>query len=741
MSIQVFLRLLKQHLLLFILIPCITALTAWYVTRNQLNIYKSQATIYTGMVSRYSLLSDKQNSYFDRSANAFDNLLTTLNSKETLLQIGISLLADHLRLQQSDTLVLGETGFQRLQSEIPLDWRAMLPVEGDSAQLYRAIDSLSKTQTDNPIKNLLLKSDSYYSIEQISKKLEASARKNTNDILLMEYESDDPAVAQQTLRYAIQILNKRYSLFKTSETNSVVGYYEVQLKKAKENLDRAEANLREFNVRHQVVDFDEESKNVAASREAIISEYNQELMRKNAAKAALDALSRRMSQQGNVYTANNDLSEKQRKLTQAENQLANARAYNQPKNVISRLQANVAQAGEELKASAQKYDAATNTPDAVPTQSMANDRLAKVLEYEESSARLELYQKRLDEYQAKTDEYSPLGSQLRQLNRELSVAEKEYLDLLQNVDQSRTRRQDVAIAGTLQTLDAPDFPLAPQASKRWQLIAIGFGVGLFIALLLTALRFLIDKRIHSPEQAEALIGMPVTALFPNVRKPRVYSRVTRAAQSMFEQLFNAINIEIVEASGKPYLPIVTLFSIRSKQGKSWVANGLVDLYTNAEQRVAYCYPRVTGREQREVKKGVTFLPYTVRPDFMNVTSIEYLLDHNQPFDATQFDRIILELPALINNQIPVYLMNESAMSLLVVDANSTWGRTEKQLLSLYERVTNQPVLTILNRVEDNYIDVPKPADAMPTLQPERPVQPRQAQRNANWDYRSLTSGR
>ncbi|AKD55175.1 GumC family protein [Spirosoma radiotolerans] len=712
MSIDVFLRLLKQHIIWFILIPCITAGVAFFVTRDEPKVYKSQATLYTGLVSRYSLLSDKQNAFTDRSASAFDNILTTLNSRETLLQIGIGLLSDHLRLRQPDTLVLGNAGFQKLHQALTPDWQNLYFIAGDSVLLHHTIDSLAKSTTDNPIKTLLLKSDSYYSINRLGENIKATARKSTNDVMLMEYESDDPAVSQRTLTHAITILNNRYSTLKTSETNSVVGYYEDKLQKAKEKLSQAEANLRAFSAKHQVLDYDEEARNVASSREALKNEYNQELMRKNAAKASLDALNRRMGQQGNIRSANNDLSDKQKKLTEVENKLANARAYGQPKNVINQLQASLAQAQEELKISAQKYDAAANSSDAIPTQTMANDRLAKSLEYEESSARLELYQKRMSEFQAKTNEYGPLGSQLRELNRDLAVSEKAYLDLLQNVDQSKTKRQDVSIGGTLEIIDAPDFPLQPLASKRSQLIMIGLGVGIFIALLLTALRFWLDKRIQSPEQAEALVGMPVTALFPTVKKPLVYSRTTRASRSMFEQLFNAINIEVSQNTAKSYPPIITLFSIRSKQGKSWVANGLTQLYDVADQKVAYCYPRANAREQREQQKNITFFPYTVRPDFMNVTGIEYLIDYTQGFDITQYDRIILEVPALINNQIPSYLLKDSALSLLVIDANSPWARAEKQLLSMYVRVTNQPILTILNRVEGNYVDVPRQADAM-----------------------------
>ncbi|MBD2704306.1 lipopolysaccharide biosynthesis protein [Spirosoma sp. BT702] len=727
MTIEVFFRLLKQHLLWFILLPIVAAAAAFFATRNEPKVYKSQATLYTGLVSGYSLLSDKQSMFNDRSASAIDNILTTLSSRETVLQIGIGLLTDHMRLRQPDTLVLGPKGYQELHQAITGGWENLFFIAADSSLLRHTIDSLAKVPNDNPVKALLLTSNSYYSVQNLAEDIKATPRKNTNDILLMEYEADDPAVAQSTLRYAIEILNKRYSTLKTSETNSVIGYYESKLEKAKNKLAQAEESLRAFSTEHQVLDYDEEARNMASARESMGREYNQELLRKDAAKAALDALSKRSGQQSTVRMANNDLNEKQKKLTEAENKLANARAYGQPKQTIAQLQAAVNQASEELKISAQKYDAVANTSDAVPNQTVANDKLNKSLEFEESSARLELYKKQMDDYQAKADQYGPLGTRLRQLKRDQEIAEKEYLDLLNNVEQSRTRRQDVSIGGTLEILDAPDFPLLPKPSKRFQMIAIGFGVGIFIALLLTALRFWLDKRINSPEQAETMIGMPVTALFPTVRKPMVFTKATRAARSMFEQLFNAINIEVTQNTTKPYPPIITLFSIRSKQGKSWVSNGLIELYEKADQQVAYCYPRVTGKEQMERRHGVTLFPYTVRPDFMNVTGIDYLIDYSHGFEVSQFDRIILEIPALINNQIPVYLLKSSALSLFVIDANSPWARAEKQLLSMYVRVTNQPILTVLNRVEGNYVDVPRRADAMPTAtQQERTLQ---SQRN------------
>ena len=704
MKLDVFLRLLKQNALWFVLIPLITASTALYLTRNEVKTYKSEATLYTGLASGYTLLSDKKAPSMDMSSSAFDNLLSTLGSKETMLQVGINLLADDLQLREPDSLVLNAEGFQKLQLVFPDQVRADLPTFSGTDYLRRVLDSLAKTPTANPVKSLLLNSDTYYSVSHISEKLKASARKNTNDVLLMEYEANDPAVAQRTVKYAIEALNKRNTYFKTAETKSVVGFYEARLKESKARLDAADAALRTFGTSHQVLDYDEEARTVAASREALIGEYNQEKMRRNGAKAAVDALSKRSGQQSGMQLSSADLNAKQRKLSEAENQLANARAYNQPKNVIARLQTVVNQAADELKTSAQKYDVAANNSEAIPQQTLATDRLAKSLEYEESSAKLEVYEKRIREFEAKTNEYGPLGAQIRQLNRNLALAEREYTELLNQVDQSRTREQDVSVGGKLEILDAPNFPLSPMASKRKQLIIVSLGVGLFIALLLMALRFWLDKRIKSPEQAEELIGRPVAAMFPTVKNPLAYSKATRASRSMFEQLLNTINIEVSQVSNKPFPPIITLFSIRPEQGKTWVINGLIRLFAEADLRIAYCYPRSTGNERRDEKPGITYLPYTARPDFMNVTGLEYLLDHTDDFNPAQFDRVLLELPPLINHQIPVYMMKQSALSLLVIDANAAWGRTEKQLLTLFERVTQQPILTVLNRVGGDYLD-------------------------------------
>ena len=191
-------------------------------------------------------------------------------------------------------------------------------------------------------------------------------------MLDLEYEGDDPAVVQQTLKLAIKELNERYTALKRGETNPVVGYYESKAKEAKRQLDNAESKLKAFNVQHNVLNFEEELKTRSVTREALVAEYNQEVMRNQAAKAAMNALNQRMTQGGSLLKISTALTDKQAELTAAESQLITARTNGQPQAVLDKYQAKINQASDELKLIAQTYFAADNGSESVPKLKLVN---------------------------------------------------------------------------------------------------------------------------------------------------------------------------------------------------------------------------------------------------------------------------------------------------------------------------------------------------------------------------------
>ncbi|MCK8490384.1 MULTISPECIES: GumC family protein [Spirosoma] len=704
-------RLLKQHLIWFIVFPCLGAGAVFYFMRNETSTYKTKATLYTGLTSGYSLRSTQEGFQTDYSgvSNAFDNILTTLNSNQTLYNVGRDLLSQHLQVTKPSPQQLSAASFQQLQKAIPANVRQSLVRGNDLAYTRSRIDSLSRSQTDNPIRKLMQDGSLPYSPDYISKKLKAT-RRSASDMLDMEYETDDPAIAQQTLDLAIKELNQRYTSLKSGETNPVVEYYEAKTKEAKKQLDNAESKLRAFNVQHNVLNFEDELKTRSTTRDALVTEYSGEVMRNRAAKAAMDALNQRMSQGGNLLKINTALTDKQAELTEAESQLINARTNGQPQAALDRFQAKIDQKSAELKQIAQNYFAADNTAESIPKMRLVNEWLAKVLEFEESGARMDVIKKRLDEYQKESTAFSPLESEQRQLTRDMTVAEKDYLALVQSLNQATTHRQDIAIDGSLSVLDPPVFPFSPQPAKRWLFTAIGAGAGFVIALLLTALRIWADKRINSLEQAEQRVGSSVTAVFPTVKKFAVNSKASRAAVSMFEQLGNAINIEIEQQRVAAHPPVITLFSLRAKQGKTWFAHGLSRLYAESGERVAYLYPRIAQTDSKFEQEGIAFFPYDLHPNFMNVREPEDLLSREESVEMSGFQKIILELPALVGSPIPLHLVNRSAVSLMILTVHTLWGRRDKQLFTLYSKAAKHPVLIALNKVEGGDTDAPTVGD-------------------------------
>ena len=95
MTVNHFIRLLKENTLWIILFPLLTAGAVYYFTRNEQKEYTAKATVYTGLASGYNIQSVNKSGTPDYTtiSNAFDNLLTTLNSNETMRQIGLRLLA------------------------------------------------------------------------------------------------------------------------------------------------------------------------------------------------------------------------------------------------------------------------------------------------------------------------------------------------------------------------------------------------------------------------------------------------------------------------------------------------------------------------------------------------------------------------------------------------------------------------------------------------------------------------
>ena len=710
MNAQLIRRLLRQNSIWLLLIPALTAGTAFYFTRNQTHTYQSTATLYTGLASGYTLLTNERNTQVDHQAvdNAFDNLLSTISSRETMLQVGVRLLSRHLLLPRPDSLVLEKRGYQQLQQAIPADLRASLTAGGDEQTTYQRIDSMARSTDNNAIKKLL-NGNSWYSPATISKVLKAT-RKKDSDMLELTYESDDAGVTYSTLTELINVFSNRYAGFKSSETNPVVRYYGNQNRQATRKLQQAELKMKAFEEDNKIINYDEESKGIAATKEDLLNQYNDELMKSRAAKASLETLSKRVDDRMSVLKTNEELIAKRTELATVTTQLAQAQVYGRSRETVSQLSVKAAQLSEELKTAAQKYYRVGNSVESLPQSHLLDEWLTRLLQYEESTARLSTYEKRLSEFNEMAAKFAPLGSTLTQLKRDISVAEKDYLTSMAALNQAQTRQKNAEMTGPLRLLDAPEFPLQPLPSKRGLLLGAALGVGIVLALILLLIRYLTDGRLYDPVRFEALTGLPVVASFPAVYRPMRKSKARVAVQYMLEQLRSTAAIDMMAMPEyRPYT-LITVWSTRPKQGKTWLTTQLAERYGLAGKRVAYLHPHALTNAVA-LPEEVTSIAYKIRSNFAYAKRLNQLVDEHLQFDPENYDVVLLELPDLSETPIATHLVAQSNLLLLVVSARITWTSHDQNLFQLYRKATTVPILPVLNYVSPNLIGVSKPADS------------------------------
>jgi capsular polysaccharide biosynthesis protein len=201
MNFVQFLRILSKNLKWLILFPVLVAILVYVLSDRLPKEYQSATTVYTGIASGNgnNASEDAPKSDYFTINNAFDNLLVTVTARQTLEDVAIKLLAQHLLLEMPDPLILSEKSFNELKNTIT-DERALIVVQGNFSATVDKITKYKNSSTDNKVVRLISDVNGHYSIGNISKNLTAS-RKSSSDFIDITYKSDDPGVCLNTLKF------------------------------------------------------------------------------------------------------------------------------------------------------------------------------------------------------------------------------------------------------------------------------------------------------------------------------------------------------------------------------------------------------------------------------------------------------------------------------------------------------------------------------------------------------------
>jgi polysaccharide biosynthesis transport protein len=509
-----YLNLFRRHKIVLTLLPLATALLTFILIRMTSPQYQSKVIINTGFASGVSIESvgSRAADYFAAN-NAFDNLVNIIESRKTKEEVAIRLLAAHLMLKQSDPDYLSENNYNKLQKLLPAEIKNL--ASADTERTVARLTAWKNSSRKNFIINILYHSHPHYSLQSL--KQIAAVRMATSDLLEIGYQSDDPGVSRQTLVILLTVVAKNFRDSKASNSSDVVAYFVEQLRLSSQRLQDAEERYANFNKTHNIINYYEETKSIANHRDDFDVTLRTEKMTHAGAEASLQYLESVLPKSDLDFLQSQDILAKRNQLADITAQIATLQLADSTANAASRLTELRARAGQlknALREELVKLQRIGRSLDHLPINQVLDRWLENAILTDESKARLSVLRDFKKEFEQYYETFSPLGSLIKRHEREISVLENEYLELLHSLTLAKLQQQNIEIANQLRIIDDPSYPLEPEGQNTKKFLLLAFLGGFLLAMAIIIVFDYFSAAIKNADRAKVLTGLDVLAVLP-----------------------------------------------------------------------------------------------------------------------------------------------------------------------------------------------------------------------------------
>jgi succinoglycan biosynthesis transport protein ExoP len=786
-------RLLRKHFVLLLVSPLLLAGLVTYLTKNPVFKYDSETSLYTGIASGSSVEMDKSTNFFATNT-AFDNLINIIKSRKTEEEVAIRLLSQHLLLAKFDHEYISEKSYNELKRITPAYIERLVsnntksskekkteiaqvsetPIIADSlpenpsfsfnsinalnapSSLPASIDQATYEQTVKNLTDYMASSDTnfvyrllnfehpHYSIKAIA--TINVQRIGTSDLVKLKYESDDPGICRQTLALLTEVCITNYKSIKENRSDAVVKYFEFQLKQAASRLKIAEDKLLEFNKENNIINYYEQSKAVAVVKEDLDVEYNNKRIKLAGIKAAIKRLEEKLGIQQQIQLKNTNIIEKRNQLGELNYKITSAETFGLAPNTenqnLADLKAQATKLKDEIRSAVGELYSYSNSTEGLPVSTILNDWINNVIEAENLKAGIDVLGERIKEFQKQYSIYAPAGANIKRIEREISVSEQEFLEILHGLGLAKLKLQDNELSSNIKAVDPPFFPISPVPTKRKILIIVGAMLGFFIVLITIFILEYFDSSLKKPTKASSILKLPNLGVLPKILLKASKINLTFIVNRLLEISIQNIELYLKVSKSENSTKTILFFSTLNQEGKSVVMGNLAqrfkiqgkkvlvlnytpqsDILLTKSSTEAKSKERVSlvsllfGYPDTRIDHESPFLQHPV--DYLNETEyLNYQIDENfyAVKDYTEIlklnnfqlsfipDYVLIELPSILFNSYPMELISNSDLPILVCRSNRVWTDSDHGVLDILMNLTKQKTHFILNGIDPLVIE-------------------------------------
>jgi polysaccharide biosynthesis transport protein len=789
------LRLIRKNIILIVVIPVLMGLAATFVTKDT---FTSKSTLYTGLTSGTNVQLDQSFNLFTSNAG-FDNLINVFQSRETSEEVAIRLLAMHLMMSHPDPKYISAKSFISLSSMTPLSIRKLVvkkgnqpfgkmkipvsPTDSSSEKDTSLINEISSGNSSNQlipslnrmdyeltlknliaykeshdsnfINELLTHSDPHYSIKAIS--AVKVQRIGSGDLIELKYTLDDPGICQQTLKLITEVGMKNYMKIKESRSDSVIKYFERKVSQAAERLMLAENQLQDFEQKNNIINYEDQSRDITKTTNNLEAALQSKRNKLSADNAALKAIELKLNNHQKIQVQNSTLLEKRNQLSGINAQILMLEASGiKDSATVERLMSlklSASHLNDEIRSSVGELYDATSANGATSDNNLVNSWVTSTRDYEETKNEIEVLERKVRSSQKLYESYVPAGVTMKRIEREITVAEQEYLEVVHSLNLAKLKLQDIELSSSIKAVDAPNFPEMADPGKRIVLTLLASLVGFLLVLSVILMLEYSDKTLNNPNKASKILKLDPVGVFPRIPEKLKGLNFPFISSRLLEMIIQEMDMY---PKGKPYhynshARTILFFSTLSKEGKSFLVANIArklkmqgkkvrvitfsgeDLLEKklaiAEEDIgtymthmntpllgnqnesAHSSLQLTDykEETPEISSLTLEIPETdinseehvilqVDESYYSIRNYKEILQINTSDKVPFADYTLIELPPILSFPYPAELVASADLSVMVCQSTRSWSEADEGALATIMRLNHRSPLFLLNGV-------------------------------------------
>ena len=344
-----------------------------------------------------------------------------------------------------------------------------------------------------------------------------------SDVIVIKVQATKPKAAAGVANAVAEVVKRRNVAVKREKASSTRKFIEEQLPKVEGALRKDEEALSAFKAHNQVVSLSDEAKELLVRTTSVATEHAKAQAERRAAEQRLASVREQMrTQRASVVpsitrTTSAWADTLRKKLVSLEVEYTNllVKGYGTDHPQMKKLTREIAQTKGQLAGEVLRVAEGETLGDPMSRLAdLSKESLGLEIDIQTDSTREASLRTVLDSYDRQMERLPNKELLLLRLTRSQQVNDNIYRLLLERFEEARIT--EAGQIGNVRVIDTAKEPRSPIKPRRFQNLLLALIVGLTLGGGLAFFTESLDRSIKNPEEAEALLGIPVIGLIPSI---------------------------------------------------------------------------------------------------------------------------------------------------------------------------------------------------------------------------------